>query len=80
MAERERPSRPERFSTGSTLEEVGEFWDTHDFSDYEELCPDVTDQFEIASRRSSIWSPWTQTSSTTPSWRRTSGGSASKRL
>lgn len=26
---------------------MGEFWDTHDLSDFEDQCPDVTDQFEI---------------------------------
>jgi hypothetical protein len=26
---------------------MGEFWDTHDFTDYEASCPDVTDQFQI---------------------------------
>jgi uncharacterized DUF497 family protein len=50
MAEKRKPDRPERFSTGTTLEEIGEFWDTHDFTDYEALCPDVTDQFEIEIR------------------------------
>lgn len=34
-------------SQASTIEEMGEFWDTHDFTDYEASCPDVTDQFEI---------------------------------
>ena len=35
-------------SGGRTPEQIGEFWDTHDFTDYEDICPDVTDQFEIS--------------------------------
>ena len=27
---------------------MAEFWDAHDLSDFEDLCPDVTDEFEIS--------------------------------
>jgi len=33
-------------SRASSLEEMGEFWDTHDFTEYDTAAPDVN--FEIA--------------------------------
>ncbi|MPZ14398.1 MAG: hypothetical protein GEU73_08235 [Chloroflexi bacterium] len=34
-------------SGGVTPEEIGEFWDTHDLSDYLDRTKDVTGQFEF---------------------------------
>ena len=38
-------------SGARTVAEIAEFWDTHDFSDYENRCPDVTEKVKIAIRR-----------------------------
>lgn len=35
-------------SKSNSLEEMSEFWDTHELSDFEAAYPDVTDQFEIS--------------------------------
>jgi hypothetical protein len=42
---------PEHFSS---LEEAGEFWDTHDSSDYEEYFEDVECVFDIKKRTISV--------------------------
>jgi hypothetical protein len=34
-------------SQARTLWEIGEFWDTHDLTTYDEQTEDVTDQFEV---------------------------------
>lgn len=33
-------------SGGTTPEEIGEFWDTHDLSDYLDQTTDITDRFD----------------------------------
>jgi hypothetical protein len=38
-------------SRASSLAEIGAFWDTHDFADYEDHCPDVTDRIRVNIRR-----------------------------
>jgi hypothetical protein len=35
-------------SHARTLWEIGEFWDTHDLTEYEDQTRDVTDQFDVA--------------------------------
>lgn len=40
-------SKQSSISHAESLESVGEFWDTHDFTDYDTEAPDVT--FEIRS-------------------------------
>ena len=47
MDGKEAQSEPASISRGTTAREIGEFWDSHDFTDYEAECPDVTDQFEF---------------------------------
>jgi hypothetical protein len=38
-------NRLSSISKGDTLEKIGEFWDTHDFTDFDTDAPDV--EFEI---------------------------------
>lgn len=34
-------------SGGTTPQEIGEFWDEHDFTEFEAQSPDVSDEFEF---------------------------------
>jgi len=34
-------------SKAATPAEIGEFWDVHDFTDFENRCPDVTDKITV---------------------------------
>lgn len=43
----ERDPLPESFAS---LEEAGEFWDTHDSADYEDLMEDVTFEIDLTGR------------------------------
>jgi hypothetical protein len=40
-----RKNRTNRISKAESLEEMGEFWDTHDFTDFDSDAPDA--EFEI---------------------------------
>lgn len=44
---RKRDPLPERFES---LEEAGEFWDTHDSGEYEEFMKDVQCEFDLEKR------------------------------
>ena len=46
-SKRKRDPLPDHFNS---LEEAGEFWDTHDSGDYEEYFEDVECKFEIKKR------------------------------
>jgi hypothetical protein len=46
-AKKKRDPLPEHFAS---LEEAGEFWDTHDSGDYEEYFEDVDCRFDIKKR------------------------------
>jgi len=50
-ATKRRDPLPEHFSS---LEEAGEFWDTHDSGDYEEYFEDVECVFDIQKRTISV--------------------------
>lgn len=39
--------RKASISQGTTPEQIGEFWDTHDLTDYLDQTTDVTDQVEV---------------------------------
>jgi hypothetical protein len=43
--------RKTAISGAHTIAEIAEFWDTHDFTDYEDRCPDVTEKVKINIRR-----------------------------
>ena len=47
MDGKEAQSEPASISRGTTAREIGEFWDRHDFTDYDAECTDVTDRFEF---------------------------------
>src|SRR5438309_405017 len=53
MTDQDVRPRKTSISNAASDQEAGEFWDSHDFTDYEADCPDVTDQFvfEIQSTR-----------------------------
>ncbi|OGG44141.1 MAG: hypothetical protein A3F84_22685 [Candidatus Handelsmanbacteria bacterium RIFCSPLOWO2_12_FULL_64_10] len=34
-------------SKATSPAKIGEFWDTHDFTDFEDRCPDVTDKITV---------------------------------
>lgn len=46
-----RRMRKTAISGARTIAEIAEFWDTHDFTDYEDRCPDVTEKVKINIRR-----------------------------
>lgn len=39
--------RRSSISRATSLEEMADFWDSHDLTDYIDQMPDVTDQFEV---------------------------------
>jgi len=45
------PGRRTAISKAATLKGIAAFWDTHDFSDYEARCPDVTARVQVDIRR-----------------------------
>lgn len=47
MGEHKRNEEAASISGGKTPEEIGEFWDSHDFTDYEAASREVTDEFEF---------------------------------
>jgi len=52
MKKSERTSRLRTpISKASTPYEIGEFWDTHDFTDFEDRCPEVTNTVKVSIRR-----------------------------
>ncbi|MGE0085308.1 MAG: CopG family antitoxin [Desulfococcaceae bacterium] len=42
----EKNNKVSSISKADSLEKIGEFWDTHDFADFDTDCPDVT--FDIS--------------------------------
>ncbi len=48
MAESKRDPVPEHFAS---IEEAGDFWDTHDLTDYSDLTEEVTATIDLQRRR-----------------------------